>query len=212
MQLFYASSSSSSSYVVAFAAATVFTSYISGVSGHGYMFQPSSRNYYAYVNGKDYGLESGVPSREYCYHCLNTNTGICGTCRVFLQLFSRRIYRGFYIIERQLTFFVTKFIHYYICIFVVSFSYLGTSEQGVNYDDWLDSVGQPMPWITQASYEVGDTITIGMELLSHHLGHMELRGCPVGDDNGRSATQDCFDEHVLEFVEDISYQMPKGKC
>jgi len=127
------------------------------------MLQPTSRNYWSNLNGKDYGLESGVPvPREYCFHCLNTNTGVCGT-----------------------------------------------SEQGVNYDEWLDSLDQPMPWISTETYQAGDIISVGVELRSHHLGHMELRGCPVGNDNGRSATQDCFDEHVLEFVEDTSYQMPK---
>jgi len=137
--------------------------------GHGYLLQPKSRNYWSNLNGKDYGLESGVPiPREYCYHCLNTKErgGVCGT-----------------------------------------------SEQGVNYDEWMDSLNQPMPWITSETYQVGEIITVGMELKSHHLGHMELRGCPVtGEDNGRStATQACFDAHVLEFVEDISYQMPKDE-
>jgi hypothetical protein len=88
MKLFNASSLSSS--VFAFAAATAFTNSILGVSGHGYMFQPSSRNYYSNINGKDYGLESGVPiPREYCYHCLNTNTGVCGTYHVIFTTFSR---------------------------------------------------------------------------------------------------------------------------
>lgn len=141
------------------------TKILPGINGHGYMFQPESRNYWSNVNGKDYGLEAGVPiPKEYCYHCLNTKTGVCGT-----------------------------------------------SEQGVNYDDWLDSLGQPMPWNSQATYQAGDIITVGMEITAHHLGHMELKACPVGDDNGRAATQDCFDQHVLEFVEDISYQMPKDE-
>jgi len=160
-------SSSIIKYGVTVVAAFAVTNSISGCHGHGYMLQPPSRNYWSNLNGKDYGLESGVPiPREYCFHCLNTNTGVCGT-----------------------------------------------SEQGVNYDEWVDSLNQPMPWITSETYQVGDIITVGMELKSHHLGHMELRGCPVtGDDNGRStATQDCFDEHVLEFVEDISYQMPKDE-
>lgn len=88
MKFFNASSLSSS--VFAFAAATAFTNSILGVSGHGYMFQPSSRNYYSNINGKDYGSESGVPiPREYCYHCLNTNTGVCGTYHVIFTTFFR---------------------------------------------------------------------------------------------------------------------------
>ena len=92
MKLFNASSLSSS--VFAFTAATAFTNSILGVSGHGYMFQPSSRNYYSNINGKDYGSESGVPiPREYCYHCLNTNTGVCGTYHVIFYNFFQVEYK-----------------------------------------------------------------------------------------------------------------------
>ena len=92
MKFFNASSLSSS--VFAFAAATAFTNSILGVSGHGYMFQPSSRNYYSNINGKDYGSESGVPiPREYCYHCLNTNTGVCGTYHVIFYYFFQVEYK-----------------------------------------------------------------------------------------------------------------------
>ena len=84
----------------------------------------------------------------------------------------------------------------------------------ISIDDWLDSVNEPMPWLSTATYQAGESITLGVELKSHHLGHMEVRGCPVAADdatNGRaSVTQDCFDAHVLEFIEDVSYQMPKG--
>ena len=65
---------------VAFLLAGVGTWRTTVVEGHGYLFEPASRNYWSNVHGKDYGLERGLPSpREYCFHCLNTNTGVCGT-------------------------------------------------------------------------------------------------------------------------------------
>jgi hypothetical protein len=36
---------------------------------------------------------------------------------------------------------------------------------------------------------------------------MELKGCP----DGLATTQECLDSHVFEFVEDLAYDMPKGK-
>ena len=65
---------------VSFLLAVVGTRRTTMVEGHGYLFEPASRNYWSNVHGKDYGLERGRPSpREYCFHCLNTNTGVCGT-------------------------------------------------------------------------------------------------------------------------------------
>ena len=89
-------------------------------------------------------------------------------------------------------------------------SVCGTSEQGVNYDLWLDSQGEPMPWNSNGNiYQEGDIITISSFLASHHTGHMEVRACP----HGRESTQECFDRphHRLTFVEDLIYDMPQGK-
>jgi hypothetical protein len=36
---------------------------------------------------------------------------------------------------------------------------------------------------------------------------MELKGCP----DGKDSTQECFDSHIFEFVEDMAYDMPAGK-
>lgn len=36
---------------------------------------------------------------------------------------------------------------------------------------------------------------------------MELRGCP----DGKDSSQECFDRHIFEFVEDMAYGMPAGK-
>ncbi len=137
---------------------------IGNAHGHGYMFEPLTRNYYAWLNGLSWGTQGGIPDKEYCTHCLNTK-GPGSVC--------------------------------------------GTSEGGINYDVWLDSKGEPMPWNSNGNfYRQGDVITIGSFLQAHHTGHMEVRACP----NGRQSTQECFDlpEHRLEFVEDLLFDMPKG--
>ena len=136
---------------------------ISLAHGHGYMFEPISRNYYAQLFGLEWGNQPNVPNKEYCYHCLNTK-GPGQVC--------------------------------------------GTSEGGINYDVWEDSLGQPVSWNSNGNvYGEGDFITIGSFLTAHHTGHMEVRACPMG----RASTQECFDSNILEFVEDLSYGMPKGK-
>ena len=33
-----------------------------------------------------------------------------------------------------------------------------------NYDAWLDSTGQPMPWMSQGTYVAGSTISVGLEI------------------------------------------------
>ena len=87
--------------------------------GHGYMFEPSTRNYYAHSDGLVFGSAAGVPEKEYCQHCLNSNAGVCGI-----------------------------------------------SQSGTDYDAWLDSQGNPMPWITQRTYEPGQVIEVHSHLAS----------------------------------------------
>jgi len=53
------------------------------VNGHGYMYSPRSRNWVAFEDGTDSWSgtgDSGTPTKEYCYHCLNTKAAdeICG--------------------------------------------------------------------------------------------------------------------------------------
>jgi len=48
------------------------------IEGHGYVASPRSRNWVAYEDGIE-GEQAGVPRREYCSHCLNRNSGACGT-------------------------------------------------------------------------------------------------------------------------------------
>ena len=128
------------------------------VEGHGYMYSPRSRNFYAHLDGVDGDAVAGIPPKEYCHHCLNTNNGVCG----------KSAYH--------------------------------------DYDVWNDSLDNPMPWISQATFTAGDTIRVKSHLTAYHYGHMELRGCPLG----RDSTWDCFEkpEHTLRFVRDISFDMP----
>jgi len=74
-----------------------------------------------------------------------------------------------------------------------------------DYDAWLDTQGNPMPWISQATYNPGDIIQVDSFLTAHHKGHFEVKGCPFG----KESSQECFDAYPLEFVEDLLYGMPK---
>jgi len=61
-----------------------------------------------------------------------------------------------------------------------------------------------MPWISQAMFGQGSTITIHVVITAHHWGHLELRACP----DGRDSEQSCLDAHKLTFVQDLLYDMP----
>lgn len=52
-------------------------SVICPVHSHGHLTSPRSRNFQANEDGIE-GVQSGVPKREYCPHCLNKNAGVCG--------------------------------------------------------------------------------------------------------------------------------------
>lgn len=82
------------------------------------------------------------------------------------------------------------------------------SQGSNNYDAWLDSEGNPMPWISQAHYAESEDVRVDVAVTAHHYGHFTVSACP----NGRESTQDCFDDHPLEFVADLSAdgrRMPK---
>lgn len=137
------------------------------VQGHGYMYEPPTRNYVANSIGLVYGSQPGVPPKEYCPHCLNQNAGVCGI----------------------------------------------TQDGTTDYDLWLDSAGQPMPFVSQRTYQPGQIIEVRSKLTANHAGHSELLGCPI--DNGETVTQACLDAHKFEFIADDLYNMPKGtsgKC
>lgn len=75
-----------------------------------------------------------------------------------------------------------------------------------DYDEWVDSMGNIMPWDSQSEYLSGDEIRISFTLTVHHGGHIEVRACP----KGRESTFDCFENpaHALHFVRDVSYDIP----
>jgi len=74
-----------------------------------------------------------------------------------------------------------------------------------SYDNWLDAAGNPMPWNSQATYTEGDIIEIKSNLHTPHWGHQDVMVCADGD----ASTQECFEQHPLEFIEDLSYGAPK---
>ncbi len=47
------------------------------VESHGGLVSPRSRNEVANAEGTT-GAKQGVPPKEYCWHCLNRNSGVCG--------------------------------------------------------------------------------------------------------------------------------------
>lgn len=81
------------------------------------------------------------------------------------------------------------------------------SQGSNNYDAWLDSEGNPMPWISQANYDEGAEIRVDVNITAHHFGHFTVSACP----RGRQSTQDCFDDNPLEFVRDLKTGMPKDE-
>ena len=75
----------------------------------------------------------------------------------------------------------------------------------MNYDNFIDSAGNPMPWNSQATYEEGQVITVKSHISTHHYGHIEMRLCQ----NGEEPSLECMNEHVLEFVDDPKYGAPR---
>lgn len=136
----------------------LFSNLVTMSDAHGMMTSPRARNEVAATDGLDSGKQAGFPPKEYCSHCLNENSGVCGKTRLR------------------------------------------------NYDDYFDTNGNPMPWISDKVYQEGDIITVTSHLSTHHNGHMEVRACPLG----RDSDQACFDTdgHELVFVRDIYHDMP----
>ena len=56
-------------------------------------------------------------------------------------------------------------------------------------------------------YITHSTLLYALNILLLH-SHFEYRACPINS-AGVVATQECFDNHPLEFVSDETYNMPK---
>ena len=70
-------------FLAAYLLAVSFSNQFDAVRGHGFMYEPITRNYYAHTDGLDWGHQAGLPEKEYCQHCLNRlNTKINGVCGV----------------------------------------------------------------------------------------------------------------------------------
>jgi len=79
----------------------------------------------------------------------------------------------------------------------------------INYNTPLNTFGDPMPVNIQANLQQGQEIDLSMVITAHHKGHIEYKACAIQP--GEVPTQDCFDAHPLEFVEDKIYNFPKDK-
>jgi len=140
---------------------------ISVAEGHGYLKTPRSRNFYArdIISTGECSGNAGCPPGEYCSHCLNTNTGVCGQSTTY------------------------------------------------NYEtvNWLDKNGDPMPWLSQGTYEEGGLVQVDSYLDTHHNGHMEIRACVIDDTDPVScATPDDFEGNELHFVRDLIHPEATG--
>lgn len=72
------------------------------------------------------------------------------------------------------------------------------------YDEPKTIDGERMPFVSQATYSDGDTIDITTEITAYHKGHFEFKLCPL-DSPDEIASQECFDQYPLTFVEDLLY-------
>ena len=88
--------------------------------------------------------------------------------------------------------------HHFVCL--PNSGVCGITQDGsTNYDDWLDSNGQPMPWTSQGVYQQGQIIDIEQTITAHHNGHIEMWACPLG----RLCMMNDFKNNKLEFVDDV---------
>mmetsp|Transcript_19349 Transcript_19349/g.29472 ORF Transcript_19349/g.29472 Transcript_19349/m.29472 type:complete len:400 (-) Transcript_19349:143-1342(-) len=76
-----------------------------------------------------------------------------------------------------------------------------------NYDVPLSVTGDLLPENPQALFQQGEIITVDVVLTAHHMGHFEFKACPI--EHGEIPSQECFDQHPLEFVSDPFYGASK---
>lgn len=75
----------------------------------------------------------------------------------------------------------------------------GIGQSG-SYDNWNDSNGNPMPWISQATYNQDQNIFVSGTLTTNHAGHIEMHACP----DHLNLSPECFASNPLTMIEDAS--------
>ena len=75
-----------------------------------------------------------------------------------------------------------------------------------NYDHPKNALGGPMKANIQECYDEGSIIDLKVFLSAHHDGHFEFYACP--SEWGETPTEECFQAHPLEFVEDVLFNAP----
>ena len=71
---------------------------------------------------------------------------------------------------------------------------------GRNYDYPRNALNGNLVEVAQECYEEGAIINIESVLTAHHMGHFEVKACPIT--TGEVATQECFNANPLTFVSD----------
>ena len=77
---------------------------------------------------------------------------------------------------------------------------------GRNYDYPRNALNGNLVEVAQECYEEGAIINIESVLTAHHMGHFEVKACPIT--SGEVATQKCFDANPLKFISDDFYNAP----
>ena len=77
---------------------------------------------------------------------------------------------------------------------------------GRNYDYPRNALNGNLVEVAQECYEEGAIISIESVLTAHHMGHFEVKACPIT--TGEVATQECFNANPLTFVSDNFYNAP----
>ena len=79
----------------------------------------------------------------------------------------------------------------------------GKGNAATNYDDWNDINGDPMPWISQGTYDEGDEFVVEAVLSTNHAGHMEMWVCPFDD-----LSQECLWSNPAKMIRDEIFDGP----
>jgi len=79
-------------------------------------------------------------------------------------------------------------------------------KDSLNYDTPRNAKKGLLNANPQAVYFANEEITVDVVLMAHHKGHFVFKACAI--EEFEVATQDCFDQHPLTFVEDLLYAAP----